>query len=259
PRGHDARSENPAGSADPVRSTGRAGRGVLSLRQVSLHKQRKVARAVTARKPLILMSAKGRRAKTRPTGCRRSRAARCARALIRPPGTFSRKREKGRSTGLLLAGEGFWRQSPVPIIRPPGTFSRKREKGRSTGLLLAGEGSWRQSPGPIIRPPGTFSRKREKGRSTGLLLAGEGFWRQSPVPIIRPPGTFSHKREKGRSTGLLLVGEGFWRQSPVPETLAAEAAPAGGLPVVHMPLRGMLRAGGRHACIDTRPEGPGGA
>src|SRR5690606_35391898 len=31
-------------------------RGVLSLRQVSLHKQRKVARAVTARKPLILMS-----------------------------------------------------------------------------------------------------------------------------------------------------------------------------------------------------------
>src|SRR5690606_3353852 len=29
-------------------------RGVLSLRQVSLHKQRKVARAVTARKPLIL-------------------------------------------------------------------------------------------------------------------------------------------------------------------------------------------------------------
>src|SRR5690606_35455130 len=31
-------------------------RGVLSLRQVSLHKQRKVARAVTARKALILMS-----------------------------------------------------------------------------------------------------------------------------------------------------------------------------------------------------------
>src|SRR5690606_13263672 len=54
PRRQDASSENPAGSADPVRSTGRAGRGVLSLRQVSLHKQRKVARAVTARKPLIL-------------------------------------------------------------------------------------------------------------------------------------------------------------------------------------------------------------
>src|SRR5690606_12120859 len=54
PRRQDASSENPAGSADPVQSTGRAGRGVLSLRQVSLHKQRKVARAVTARKLLIL-------------------------------------------------------------------------------------------------------------------------------------------------------------------------------------------------------------
>src|SRR5690606_14361507 len=51
PRRQDASSENPAGSADPVRR-----RGVLSLRQVSLHTQRKVARAVTARKPLILMS-----------------------------------------------------------------------------------------------------------------------------------------------------------------------------------------------------------
>src|SRR5690606_13195568 len=50
--------------------TGRAGGGVLSLRQVSLHKQRKVARAVTARKPLILMSAEERRVKTRPTGLR---------------------------------------------------------------------------------------------------------------------------------------------------------------------------------------------
>src|SRR5690606_31663115 len=43
-------------------------RGVCSLRRVSLHKQRKVARAVTARKPLTLMSAKERRVKTRPTG-----------------------------------------------------------------------------------------------------------------------------------------------------------------------------------------------
>src|SRR5690606_39827579 len=42
--------------------------GCVSLRQVSLHKQRKVARAVTARKPLILMSAEERRVKTRPTG-----------------------------------------------------------------------------------------------------------------------------------------------------------------------------------------------
>src|SRR5690606_3752825 len=43
-------------------------RGVLSLRQVSLHKQRKVARAVTARKLLILIPAKRQADKTRPTG-----------------------------------------------------------------------------------------------------------------------------------------------------------------------------------------------
>src|SRR5690606_6288639 len=47
-------------------------RGVLSLRQVSLHKQSKVARAVTARKLLILMSAKERRVKTRPTRLRQN-------------------------------------------------------------------------------------------------------------------------------------------------------------------------------------------
>src|SRR5690606_15630163 len=44
-------------------------RGVLSLRQVSLHKQRKVARAVTARKLLILISANRQADKTRPMGC----------------------------------------------------------------------------------------------------------------------------------------------------------------------------------------------
>src|SRR3546814_11792405 len=67
-------------------------RGVLSLRQVSLHKQRKVARVVTARKLLILIQLAPDR--------RRSRAARCARALIRPPGTFSRSRETGSISAL---------------------------------------------------------------------------------------------------------------------------------------------------------------
>src|SRR3546814_3240809 len=62
--------------------------GCVSLRQVSLHKQRKVARAVTARKLLILIRLLPHK--------KRARAARCA----RPPhpalrATFSRKREKG--------------------------------------------------------------------------------------------------------------------------------------------------------------------
>src|SRR5690606_26938072 len=57
-----ARTGCPLGKSRRLRGPGaqhRARRrGVLSLRQVSLHKQRKVARAVTARKLLILMSAK---------------------------------------------------------------------------------------------------------------------------------------------------------------------------------------------------------
>src|SRR5690606_1844336 len=69
-----ARAGCPLGKSRRLRGPGaqhRARRrGVLSLRQVSLHKQRKVARAVTARKLLILMSAKERRVKTRPTGLR---------------------------------------------------------------------------------------------------------------------------------------------------------------------------------------------
>src|SRR5690606_25118735 len=62
-------------------------RGVLSLRQVSLHKQRKVARAVTARKLLISI-------RLLPGG-RRTGAARCARPLIRrcaPPSPASGRR-----------------------------------------------------------------------------------------------------------------------------------------------------------------------
>src|SRR5690606_37113869 len=86
--GFDASSENPAGSADPVRSTGRAGRGVLSLRRVSLHKQRKVARAVTARKLLDLPWLLPLPSKER------SRTARCARpsSALRAPSPASGRR-----------------------------------------------------------------------------------------------------------------------------------------------------------------------
>src|SRR5690606_41852706 len=70
--------------------------GCVSLRQVSLHKQRKVARAVTARKPLILMSAEERRVKTRPTGLR-----------------GDSRRGKNRPTGLGggCRGAGAWIQA----------------------------------------------------------------------------------------------------------------------------------------------------
>src|SRR3546814_16410025 len=50
-------------------------RGVLSLRQVSLHKQRKVARAVTARKLLILI-------RLLPGGRRRSEERRVGKECV---------------------------------------------------------------------------------------------------------------------------------------------------------------------------------
>src|SRR5690606_32848916 len=47
---------NRTGSADPVRSTGRAGGGCFLCARFLCTSKEKVARAVTARKPLILMS-----------------------------------------------------------------------------------------------------------------------------------------------------------------------------------------------------------
>src|SRR3546814_10107 len=69
--------------------------GCVSLRQVSLHKQRKVARAVTARKLLILISAVAWREKSKSS------------SLRSPPhpalrATFSRKREKGCNRSVRL-------------------------------------------------------------------------------------------------------------------------------------------------------------
>ena len=56
----------------------------------------------------------------------------------------------------------------MPLIRPPGTFSRKREKGKP-GSHRVGNSSLRCSACckvvPLIHAPGTFSCKREEGPS----------------------------------------------------------------------------------------------
>src|SRR5690606_7021663 len=100
-------------------------RGVLSLRQVSLHKQRKVARAVTARKLLILMSAEERRVKTRPTGLRRN----SRRVKTRPT------RLRGDSRRVKTRPTGLWRNGRRVKTRPTGLrllFCRQEEtKGSS--------------------------------------------------------------------------------------------------------------------------------
>src|SRR5690606_3131002 len=89
----------------------------------------------------------------------RARAARCARTLIRPPGTFSRKREKGCSTGSPASGrraevaplEGTpQRQAAAARRRPAARLRRRpldcpRSPGRGTphGLALPAAGTGR--------------------------------------------------------------------------------------------------------------------
>src|SRR5690606_20502732 len=78
--------------------------GVCSLRRASFHKQRKVARAVTARKPLILM-------RLQQEDIKRS-------SLPPPPhpalrATCARRREKGCVPCLPQAGEGPFNRWPA--------------------------------------------------------------------------------------------------------------------------------------------------
>src|SRR5690606_38133607 len=112
---------NRTGSADPVRSTGRAGGGCFLCARFLCTSKEKVARAVTARKPLILMSAKERRVQTRPTGLplllpatRKSKS--CS---LRPP--------PHPPSGHLLpqAGEGL----EPHRLRGPGAQHRARRRG----------------------------------------------------------------------------------------------------------------------------------
>src|SRR5690606_26928283 len=152
-----------------------------------------------------------------------------SRPLIRPPGTFSRKREKGSSVrslphrperALLLRSGRRWRAAPDegaseascscssrqqqkhaslrsrPLIRTPGTFSRKREKGfpvRSLphrpekALLLRSGRRWREAPDEGASEASCSCSSRQQQKHASLRSR----------PLIRPPGTFSRKREKG--------------------------------------------------------------
>src|SRR5690606_15027022 len=175
--GFDARSENPAGSADPVRSTGRAGRGVLSLRQVSLHKQRKVARAVTARKLLILMSAKERRVKTRPAGpqTRQGGPPRTRPRRLRGPGA----QHRARRPGCAFFAPGFFAQAKKGGSRRHGAKAFDLDVGeRAAGQDPPYEAAEEQerlaalAPSSALRAPSPasgrragrpMSRRREKG------------------------------------------------------------------------------------------------
>src|SRR5690606_2460497 len=108
--------------------------------------------------PLILMSAKERPVKTRPTRLPLLQKGKGSSLRSHPHpalrATFSRTREKGCSAGLSRTREKGCSAG----------LSRRREKGCSAGL----------------------SRRREKGCSVGLPQAGEGLatggWDKTPFP-----------------------------------------------------------------------------
>src|SRR5690606_7503354 len=133
-------------------------RGVCSLRRGSLHKHRKVTRAVTARKPLILMSGEPEQQAGHgpPCGLQKIKSS-SLRSRPHPAlrATFSRKREKGCSAGLPLAGEGLFGWSAAGGRRAVRLVCRWREKGCSTdvrwrekgGIGSCGSGSGRSRAG----------------------------------------------------------------------------------------------------------------
>src|SRR5690606_1675790 len=134
-------------------------RGVLSLRQVSLHKQRKVARAVTARKLLSLMSGvPGQQAGQDPpceavTGDAEEQerlAALAPASALRAPSPASGRRAgvaQGAQAGCVFFAPGFFAQAKKGGSRRhgakaldldvAGNRNSRRVKTRPTGLLAA--------------------------------------------------------------------------------------------------------------------------
>src|SRR5690606_13040370 len=95
----------------------------------------------------------------------KSSASLRSRPLIRPPGTFSRKREKG----FLPISRREVRDQPFSCEAGEGGAQRRmRARAQRAALALRTPKSNVKSSAslrsrPLIRPPGTFSRKREKG------------------------------------------------------------------------------------------------
>src|SRR5690606_38610073 len=111
-----------------------------------------------------------------------------SRPLIRPPGTFSREREKGFSirslphrpeAALLLRSGRRWREAPDEGASEASCSCPSRQHQKHASLRSR----------PLIRPPGTFFREREKGFSIrslphrpekALLLRSGRRWRVAP-------------------------------------------------------------------------------
>src|SRR3546814_7543174 len=119
--------------------------GCVSLRQVSLHKQRKVARAVTARKLLILIRLLPHK--------KRARAARCARPPHPALRATSLRAPALRSAQGVQACASPWLASSTPS-------PRKREKGWQSAFR------GREKAVAAGRPAPHGSRKRLAAEAT---------------------------------------------------------------------------------------------
>src|SRR5690606_30936339 len=151
--------------------------------------QRKVARAVTARKllnlpwllPLPLPSKEG------------SRTARCARpsSALRAPSPASGRRVEavpGAQAGCAFFAPGFLAQAKKGGSRRYGAKALDLDVGvpgqqagqdppyEAAVAVTAGRARAARCARTLIRPPGTFSRKREKGCLTDLPQAEEGLF-----------------------------------------------------------------------------------
>src|SRR5690606_37268027 len=164
-------------------------RGVLSLRQVSLHKQRKVARAVTARKPLILISAEPEQQADRDPPYEASgdsrrvkiRRTRLLPAMQKSKSSSLRSHPHPPSGHLLTqAGEGLFTLFPASWRRAVHPVSRKREKGCSTDVPQAEKGCSTDAPQPEKGCSARFPRAASPRRRPTRTMAPADRWRQPP-------------------------------------------------------------------------------
>src|SRR5690606_17929554 len=140
-------------------------RGVLSLRQVSLHKQRKVARAVTARKLLILVSVNRQADKTRPADCGEEQVGDVAPTYGGFCGT-GRRASRGRSPDLRRSQLLWQAVKWLPIGLPqtgemPARLTPPRRL-RPAAAPIAPAGSPRTTP-----PAAASTRPRTSNRTPG--------------------------------------------------------------------------------------------
>src|SRR5690606_35726544 len=194
-------------------------RGVLSLRQVSLHKQRKVARAVTARKLLILVSAKRQADKTRPTGCGEERVGGVAPTY---GDRAARGRRACRGVVPIMAGRAARGEECVggrsPDLRRIMRWGAKSKSGRRPDHGRSGGAGRRARPGrgPDVRRIGPARyrscasklRIRLRWNTDSKPAYGSGLALSTAASTERRPS--SSYGQDGSTLALITSPPGSW-------------------------------------------------